>query len=357
MGIGGAAVHVVASALEFTSNPIVGAISDERGRKGFLLMSLAATVVTFFSIGVAPSKFTIAVSGALRGLTAVSVTMGNSMVVDVSQLAQREHGTQADSARQPLTSSEADAGLLAGAARGDLASSDGAAADALPSTDDSGTHLKDGAYAPHRLPEPTSSDAAAQGAPAAGAGGDSLPDAATRRASDAGSGASGAPQDVTVNLGFLLAAAALGLMCGPIVGGVLSIVSLRAPFILAACVELLNMLFVKTLVPETLERRHRTMFSWQAANPVRLVRLLCATVALRSGAFILVLVNLALAVFSQVCVGRRCRACWGLGSAWLTCCFGWTRPRFGRSCGLAGEPLTLGCFSPSSACSPQPPSG
>ena len=84
------------------------------------------------------------------------------------------------------------------------------------------------------------------------------PAAAHRRGTDGvegtadGSGASGAPQDVTVNLGFLLAAAALGLMCGPIVGGVLSIVSLRAPFILAACVELLNMLFVKTLVSQSL---------------------------------------------------------------------------------------------------------
>ena len=258
-------MHVVASILEFVSNPLVGAVSDDRGRKNFLLVSLLATAVSLLAIGIAPSKFTIAVSGALRGLTAVSITMGNAMIVDMSKL-----GKPGGDARP----------RMAGGQRGDQQ----AAAVQVRDRGSSGS-TRSG----------TDDTAGVTVAPDAG-------DDATQR------------QDVTVNLGLLLAAAALGLMCGPIIGGVLSLVSLRAPFVLAAVVEVVNMVFVRGLVPETLQRR--TYFTWSAANPLRLGHMLFKTPVLRSGTLILILVNVGLAVYSQVrcMVARR-----GVGAPSTAC--------------------------------------
>lgn len=253
-----AGVHVVASILEFVSNPLVGAVSDDRGRKNFLLMSLLATAVSLLAIGVAPSKFTIAVSGALRGLTAVSITMGNAMIVDMSKLGQRDGGRRA---------------RMATGQRGDQQQP------AVPISDRSTAGSSD-RQASGSISSEQSTGAGAVARDASGGDGE-----AER-------------QDVTVNLGLLLAAAALGLMCGPIIGGVLSLVSLRAPFILAAVVEGVNMVFVRGLVPETLQRR--TFFTWSAANPLRLAHMLFKTPVLRSGTLILILVNVGLAVYSQV---------------------------------------------------------
>ncbi len=68
--------------------------------------------------------------------------------------------------------------------------------------------------------------------------------------------------------GLLGAAFGGGFILGPAVGGLLSDLGPRAPFLAAAALAFANAALVFTLLPETLAPEKRRAFAWQRANPV-----------------------------------------------------------------------------------------
>jgi MFS transporter, DHA1 family, tetracycline resistance protein len=76
------------------------------------------------------------------------------------------------------------------------------------------------------------------------------------------------PEKRAQNFGMLGAAFGLGFIIGPALGGLLSHWGLRAPFIAAAVLTLLNWLYGYFILPESLSMENRREFEWKRANPV-----------------------------------------------------------------------------------------
>lgn len=68
--------------------------------------------------------------------------------------------------------------------------------------------------------------------------------------------------------GFLNSAYGLGLIAGPVLGGLFGALGVRVPFIFAAVLSLLCALFVLFLLPESLQKENRRHFNWKTANPI-----------------------------------------------------------------------------------------
>lgn len=67
-----------------------------------------------------------------------------------------------------------------------------------------------------------------------------------------------APEERSRAMGLIGAAFGLGFVLGPAIGGLMSQISIAAPFFFAASLALLNALLVFFLLPESLAREHRT---------------------------------------------------------------------------------------------------
>lgn len=70
------------------------------------------------------------------------------------------------------------------------------------------------------------------------------------------------------NFGMIGAAFGLGFIIGPALGGVIATFGLRAPFIAAAILTLINWLYGYFVVPESLKPENRRKFDWERANPL-----------------------------------------------------------------------------------------
>jgi len=68
--------------------------------------------------------------------------------------------------------------------------------------------------------------------------------------------------------GMLSAAFGVGFVLGPAMGGLLGGVNPRLPFLVAACLSLLNGMYGTFVLPESLAKEHRSPFSWKRANPI-----------------------------------------------------------------------------------------
>jgi MFS transporter, DHA1 family, tetracycline resistance protein len=68
--------------------------------------------------------------------------------------------------------------------------------------------------------------------------------------------------------GMVSAALGLGLVLGPALGGVLGNHNPRLPFWVSAALSLLNAMYGLFVLPESLGRESRGVFSWKRANPV-----------------------------------------------------------------------------------------
>ena len=78
-----------------------------------------------------------------------------------------------------------------------------------------------------------------------------------------------APEHRARAFGMIGAAFGLGFIVGPVVGGQLGTVDLRAPFWFAAGLSLLNFLYGWFVLPESLPKEKRTArFDWAHANPL-----------------------------------------------------------------------------------------
>ncbi|PTY02491.1 tetracycline resistance MFS efflux pump [Opitutaceae bacterium EW11] len=132
------------------------------------------------------------------------------------------------------------------------------------------------------------------------------------------------PEKRAQNYGLLGAAFGIGLIVGPLLGGMLGAINLRLPFWFAAGCAALNWLYGYFVLPESLKPEHRRSFSWKRANPVGALRALGRFPAVRSMAnayFILMLCQAMLYSTWVLYMGHR---------------YHWTTSQVGLSLGLAG---------------------
>lgn len=76
------------------------------------------------------------------------------------------------------------------------------------------------------------------------------------------------PEKRAQNFGMIGAAFGLGFIVGPLLGSVFSQLGVRAPFLVAAALSLLNWLYGYFILPESLSKENRRAFEWKRANPL-----------------------------------------------------------------------------------------
>jgi DHA1 family tetracycline resistance protein-like MFS transporter len=76
------------------------------------------------------------------------------------------------------------------------------------------------------------------------------------------------PANRAKNFGMVGAAFGLGFIIGPVLGGLLGHIGPRVPFYAAAGLALLNWLYGYFVLPESLGKENRRVFSWKRANPL-----------------------------------------------------------------------------------------
>lgn len=76
------------------------------------------------------------------------------------------------------------------------------------------------------------------------------------------------PENRSKNFGMIGAAFGLGFIIGPGLGGLLGELGPRVPFIAAAILTFINVLYGYFVLPESLAKEHRRPFEWKRANPL-----------------------------------------------------------------------------------------
>lgn len=110
------------------------------------------------------------------------------------------------------------------------------------------------------------------------------------------------PEDRARGYGLIGAAFSGGFVAGPLLGGILGEVSLRAPFWAAAGLSGLAFLYGLVVLPESLPQEKRMAFSWARANPFGALTLLRSHPELSSLAIVNFLLYFAHHLFSAVFV-------------------------------------------------------
>jgi MFS transporter, DHA1 family, tetracycline resistance protein len=110
------------------------------------------------------------------------------------------------------------------------------------------------------------------------------------------------PEQRARGYGLIGAAFSGGFVAGPLIGGVLGEVSLRAPFWAAAALSALAFVYGLLVLPESLPPEKRMAFSWRRANPFGALRLLRSHPELSSLAGVNFLLYFAHHLFSAVFV-------------------------------------------------------
>jgi DHA1 family tetracycline resistance protein-like MFS transporter len=82
------------------------------------------------------------------------------------------------------------------------------------------------------------------------------------------------PDKRAARFGLISIAFGFGFIAGPVAGGLLGAINPRLPFFVAAALSLVNFLFGLFVLPESLPKDRRALFSWRRASPVGALRLL-----------------------------------------------------------------------------------
>jgi DHA1 family tetracycline resistance protein-like MFS transporter len=76
------------------------------------------------------------------------------------------------------------------------------------------------------------------------------------------------PEKRAQNFGLIGAAFGLGFIIGPVIGGLSAQWGATVPFLVAAALTLLNLLYGYFVLPESLLKENRRKFEWKRANPI-----------------------------------------------------------------------------------------
>jgi MFS transporter, DHA1 family, tetracycline resistance protein len=76
------------------------------------------------------------------------------------------------------------------------------------------------------------------------------------------------PEKRAQNFGLIGAAFGLGFIIGPVIGGLSTKWGANVPFLVAAALTLLNLLYGYFVLPESLLKENRRKFEWKRANPI-----------------------------------------------------------------------------------------
>jgi DHA1 family tetracycline resistance protein-like MFS transporter len=76
------------------------------------------------------------------------------------------------------------------------------------------------------------------------------------------------PEKKAQNFGMIGVAFGIGFIVGPLLGAFASKFGIRAPFMLAAALALINWLYGYFILPESLDKAKRRVFSWKRSNPI-----------------------------------------------------------------------------------------
>lgn len=131
------------------------------------------------------------------------------------------------------------------------------------------------------------------------------------------------------NFGLIGAIFGLGFIIGPGIGGYLGGIDIRMPFYISAGLTFLNFLYGLFVLPESLPKSKRRMFSWKRANPIGSLN------QLRNNEIIL---GLATALFFVYIAAHSVQSNW---SYWGKEVFNWTPGQIGNSLMVVGILVAL----------------
>jgi MFS transporter, DHA1 family, tetracycline resistance protein len=137
------------------------------------------------------------------------------------------------------------------------------------------------------------------------------------------------PENRAKNFGMIGAAFGLGFIIGPVTGGMLGSFGPRIPFVVAACLSLLNALYGYFVLPESLSKENRRPFHWKRANPLGAFRQLKKYPSITALIASLVLVYIA---------AHAIQSNWTFFTVKK---FGWSEKMIGLSLGMFGLMIAI----------------
>ncbi len=132
------------------------------------------------------------------------------------------------------------------------------------------------------------------------------------------------PENKAKNFGMIGAAFGLGFIIGPVIGGVAAKWGTEVPFLVAAALSLLNVVYGLFVLPESLPPDKRRPFDWKRANPVGSL--------LHLGRYPLVL-GLIVAMFMVYLAGHAVQSTW---TYFTMLQYGWDEAAVGYSLAVVG---------------------
>ncbi|MFC6099897.1 TCR/Tet family MFS transporter [Olivibacter domesticus] len=132
------------------------------------------------------------------------------------------------------------------------------------------------------------------------------------------------PEKRAQNFGLISAAFGIGFIIGPVIGGLLGKYGTHAPFLVAALLSFLNLLYGFFVLPESLQKEKRRSFQWSRANPVGSFKHLSKFPAVAGLILALLLINIA---------GHSIESIWSFFTIEK---FNWDEQQIGYSLGFMG---------------------
>ncbi|SDI67125.1 TCR/Tet family MFS transporter [Chryseobacterium jejuense] len=137
------------------------------------------------------------------------------------------------------------------------------------------------------------------------------------------------PEKKSQNFGMISAVAGLGLIIGPVIGGVLGQYGERIPFYAAAGLSIINFMYGVFVLPESLKKSKRRPFSWKTANPIGAMKSIKKEILAPSLIFAFVFIALA---------GHAMQSTWNVYGIEK---FNWKADMIGYSLGFFGVLMVI----------------